>query len=108
MSMTPTLIKAPKTARAGEVIEISTTIAHPMDSGYKPGADGKLMPRNIVQNLSCHYLGELVFEAQFFPAIASNPFVSFHVRATRSGALLLHWRGDHGFSHTETVQLVVT
>jgi sulfur-oxidizing protein SoxZ len=50
----------------------------------------------------------LVFEAQFFPAIASNPFVSFHVRATRSGALLLHWRGDHGFSHTETVQLVVT
>lgn len=55
--MTQTLIKMPKTARAGEVIEIATTIAHVMDSGYKPGADGKLIPRNILRSFTCQYDG---------------------------------------------------
>jgi sulfur-oxidizing protein SoxZ len=106
--MTQTLIKIPKSARAGEVIEVATTIAHPMDSGYKPASDGKLIPRNILRSFTCQYDGATVFEAQFFPAISSNPFVSFHLRATRSGPVLLTWRGDLGFSHTETVQLQVT
>jgi sulfur-oxidizing protein SoxZ len=106
--MTQTLIKMPKTARAGEVIEIATTIAHVMDSGYKPGADGKLIPRNILRSFTCNYDGVQVFEAQLFPAISSNPFVSFYLRATRSGPVQLSWRGDQGFTHTETVQLQVT
>jgi sulfur-oxidizing protein SoxZ len=49
-----------------------------------------------------------VFEAQLFPAISSNPFVSFYLRATRSGPVQLSWRGDQGFTHTETVALQVT
>ena len=106
--MTQTLIKMPKTARAGEVIEVLATIAHPMDSGYKPGANGQLIPRNILRSFTCHYDGVQVFEAQLFPAISSNPFVSFHLRATRSGPVQLNWRGDFGFAHTETLQLQVT
>lgn len=105
--MSPTLIKIPKTAHAGDIIEVATTIAHPMDSGYKPAADGKLIPRNILRRLTCEYDGATVFEGQFFPAIASNPFVRFHLRATRSGPLRLTWRGDFGFSHSETVELRV-
>lgn len=106
--MTLALIKAPKTVRAGDVFEVATTIAHVMDSGYKPGSDGRLIPRNILQSFTCHYNNELVFEASLFPAISSNPFISFHVRAQRSGELRMQWRGDRGFQHSETWPIEVT
>ena len=46
-----TLIKVPRTARRGEVIEISTIIGHPMESGFRPGAGGQRLPRNIIERL---------------------------------------------------------
>ena len=68
-----TLINMPKTARRGEVIEIRVTIGHPMETGYRPGADGKRLPRDIIQRFSCRYDGETVFAADLYPAISANP-----------------------------------
>lgn len=106
--MARTLIKVPPTARRGEVIEIHTTIRHPMETGYRPGADGKLLPRDIIRHFSCHYDGELVFSAELYPAIAANPYLAFHTVATVSGTLRFSWEGDHGFRHTQDVTLQVT
>lgn len=106
--MARTLINAPSSARRGEVIEIRTTIAHPMETGFRPGEDGKILPRNIIQRLSCRYNGELVFSAELFSAIAANPYVAFQTVATDSGTLALTWEGDQGFTQTETITLRVT
>lgn len=103
-----TLIKAPKTARRGEVIEISTVIGHPMESGFRPGADGQRLVRNIIQRFSCHYNEELVFSAELSAAIAANPLIAFHTVATASGTLRLSWEGDQGFRHSESVAISVT
>lgn len=103
-----TLIKAPKTARRGEVIEISTIIGHPMESGFRPGADGQRLVRNIIQRFSCHYNEELVFSAELSAAIAANPLIAFHTVATASGTLRLSWEGDQGFRHSESVAISVT
>jgi sulfur-oxidizing protein SoxZ len=105
--MALTLIKVPATARRGEVIEIRTTIGHPMETGYRPGADGKILPRDIIQRFTCHYNDELVFSAELFPAIAANPYIAFHTVATASGTLRFTWEGDHGFRHTQDVALQV-
>ena len=51
--MARTLISLPRTARSGEVIEIRVTIAHPMETGYRPGSDGKRLPLDIIQRFSC-------------------------------------------------------
>lgn len=106
--MARALIHMPATARRGEVIEIRALIAHPMETGYRPGADGALLARDIITDFSCRYNGELVFGAALHPAIAANPYLAFHTVATDSGALEFSWRGDHGFSQTETVELTVT
>lgn len=102
-----TLIKVPKTARRGEVIEISALIGHPMESGFRPGADGQRLPRDILQRFSCHYNEELVFSAELSAAIAANPLIAFHTVATTSGTLRLVWEGDRGFRHSESVTLTV-
>lgn len=106
--MARTLINAPATAKRGEVIEIRTTIAHPMETGFRPGDDGKVVPRDIIRRLSCRYNGELVFSAEMFSAVAANPYVAFHTVATDSGTLSLTWEGDQGFSQTENLKLTVT
>lgn len=106
--MARALIQMPATARRGEVIEVRTLIGHPMESGFRPGADGKLLARNIVRRISCRYNGEPVFSAEISPAIAANPFVAFHTVATESGTLSFVWEGDEGFAHTETVAIAVS
>ena len=107
-----TLISLPRAIRRGEVIEIKTLIAHPMETGYRPGADGVILPRDLIRTFTCHFdSGKLrvqVFSAQLFPAIAANPYLAFPMRVLDSGKLILNWRGDQGFEKTEILDLVIT
>jgi sulfur-oxidizing protein SoxZ len=106
--MARALINVPASARRGEVIEIRTLIGHPMETGYRPGAEGNVLPRNIIRRFTCRYNGEPVFSAELFPAIAANPYLAFHTVATDSGILSFTWEGDNGFVQTETVAITVT
>lgn len=105
--MARTLLTVPSTARRGEVIEIRVLIAHPMETGFRPGADGKVLPRDILTAFSCRYNGETVFSAELFPALSANPYLVFHTVATDSGTLEFEWRGDNGFAQTERATLSV-
>jgi len=105
--MARTLITVPQGARRGEVIEIRTLIAHPMETGYRAGDDGKVLPRNLIRRFACRYDGELVFAAELHPAVAANPLIAFHTVATASGTLTFTWEGDNGFAQTETVAIAV-
>ena len=105
--MARTLIQAPASARKGETIEVRVTIAHPMETGYRPGADGRVLPRDIIRRFTCRYNGEVVFAAELAPAIAANPYIAFHVRAEASGTLEFEWQGDNGFAQVEQRALQV-
>lgn len=106
--MARALIKAPASARRGEVMELSVLIAHPMETGYRPGADGRVLPRDIIRRFTCRYNGETVFSAELHPAISANPYLGFHTVATESGTLEFEWQGDNGFAQTERRTLQVT
>lgn len=106
--MARTLISVSATARRGEVIEIKALIAHPMETGFRPGADGKLAPRDIIELFVCRYEGEEVFRAELSPAMTANPFLTFSTVATETGTLSFTWTGDRGFAQTETARITVT
>jgi sulfur-oxidizing protein SoxZ len=103
----PTLVRVPQRARAGEVIEVSAMISHPMETGFRTDAEGRRVPRNIVRAFSCHYDGTEVFSAQFHPAITANPYVAFNLVATRSGTIGFRWEDDRGVVTTATASLIV-
>ncbi len=105
--MARVLIVLPAQARRGEVVDIRVTIAHPMETGYRPGADGKPLPRDIVRRLACRYDGAVVFEAELHPAISANPYLAFSTVATVTGPLEFSWEGDHGFAQVERRVLTV-
>ena len=106
--MARALVTMPRSARRGEIIEIRTLIAHPMETGYRPGADGAILPRNLIRQMRCDYDGATVFSAELYPAVAANPYIAFCTVATVSGELQFSWQGDNGFAQTERVTLTVT
>ena len=101
------MIRLPPTLRRGEVFEVRTTLAHPMETGYRRDGDGRMLPRNIVRRLEARLDGELVFAADLHPAAAANPYVAFPLRLDGGGLLEIRWTGDQGFDHREVVRLTL-
>lgn len=101
-------VRLPERVRKGEVIEIRTVVSHPMESGQRRDAEGRLVPRRILNRFTCHLGEALVFEAKLEPAIAANPFISFHMRAEASGQLVFAWTDDDGTVHRLERALTVT
>ena len=106
--MANALINAPKTARRGDTIEIKALILHPMETGFRPGTNGTIIPRNIIEHFSARWNGEEIFKMAFSPAIAANPFVSFFTVARESGRIDFLWTGDQDFRVAEQVTITVT
>jgi sulfur-oxidizing protein SoxZ len=105
--MARTLINVPPKAKRGEIIAIRTLIAHEMESGFRRDSHGAAIPRNIIHTFVCTYNGEEIFRAELYPALAANPFITFHTKATESGTLTFIWTGDNGFSQTATAAITV-
>ena len=101
------LINVPKTAKRGDVIEIKALTSHIMETGYRRTAAGDLVPRDIITSFACRYNGQEIFRADFFPAIAANPFLSFFTVAKDSGKFEFEWTGDNGFSSTASASIIV-
>lgn len=105
--MAKALIRVPPEVKKGEVFEIKTLISHPMEPGQRRDNMGRLIPRDIINRFVCTYNGEEVFRADFFPAIAANPFLTFFTIATESGELVFQWTDDHGATQTDTAKITV-
>ena len=105
--MARALINVPAKAKKGEIIEIKTMLSHPMETGFRPSDDGKLVPRNIIKRCVCTYDGEAVFSADLFPAISANPFLSFTLVATNSGVITFSWTDDNGQTQVQTAKIEV-
>jgi sulfur-oxidizing protein SoxZ len=106
--MSAPLVNVPKQAKRGEVITIKTLISHEMETGYRYSAQGTVIPRNIITDFVCTYNGEEIFRAEFYPAVAANPFLTFSTVANESGEIAFKWSGDNGFVETASVQIIVT
>jgi sulfur-oxidizing protein SoxZ len=105
--MPSALINVPPKAKRGDVIEIKALMSHIMETGYRRTAAGDIVPRDIITSFTCRYNGTEVFRADFFPAIAANPFISFFTVAKESGKFDFEWIGDKGFSETASASIAV-
>ena len=102
-----TLINVPERVARGEVVEVRVLAQHPMETGYRRGSDGALLPRDLLRRIEARFDGEPVFSAELHAAIAANPFVAFWLRVPAGGVLTLDWRGDGGVAHRESRRIEV-
>ena len=100
-------VQAPGSVAKDAVFEIRTLISHPMETGLRHDDTGQVIPRKIINKITCSLNGSPVFSADLREAVAANPYLAFNMRATESGRLQFDWEEDGGAVFTVETQLVV-
>ena len=100
-------IQVPATAKRGELIDVRIAIQHPMETGFRFDADGRAIPKNVVNQVVCRYNGAEVFRAELGSGVAANPYLQFHTIAEASGNFVFEWIDDTGARDTETASITV-
>ena len=90
------LIKLPKEAKKGEIIQIKTLVSHLMESGQRKDAQGKPIARKIINKFTCEFNGRPVFSCALEPAISANPYIQFDARIDEEGTFKFAWTDDDG------------
>src|SRR3954471_16507279 len=106
--MSTARIRLPASIKKGDVVEVKTLVTHAMESGQRRDAQGKVIPRKILNQFTCSYNGKEVFKADLAAAISANPYVSFFITATESGTLDFAWTDDDGSVIKESAKIAVT
>ena len=95
-------VKLPEQAKVGEIIEIKTLISHVMETGQRKDAQGKIVPAWFIQNVTATHNGKTVLNAQWGPAVAKNPFLSFKFKGAAKGdKVQITWVDNKGDKRTD-------
>lgn len=100
-------VKVPKTAAAGETITIKTLISHKMESGQRKDADGKIIPRSIINRFTADFNGQNVIDVTLEPAISTNPYFQFDATVPEAGTFAFTWYDDDGSVYEESKEISI-
>ena len=84
-------VRLPRSASAGEEIEIRTLIDHPMITAVSSSD-----PRDMLATFTATMNGETVFSYDFANGSAANPTFTFYVRAAAPGDFRFVWTHEDG------------
>ncbi len=107
MSAAKPRIRVPEKAKVGEVIEIKTLVQHVMETGNRKTADGKVVPRNIINTFTASFNGTEFFKADVAPGISANPYLAFFMKVPGPGEFEFTWLDDAGVKISQKMPLTV-
>jgi sulfur-oxidizing protein SoxZ len=107
MAIVTPRVQVPASVTRNELFLVKTLISHRMETGLRQDAQGKVIPRQIINRFLCRFNGVDVFKVDLHEAVAANPFFEFSLRATESGTLDFVWEEDGGAIYTLSHQLTV-
>lgn len=100
MLATSSSMKARITFHQGRV-SVRLLIRHPMETGSRRDADGRLIPAHYIQHFSCRHNDQIVLTGQLGTGVAKNPYLSFSFDGAYSGdRLSMHWEDNQGRQDT--------
>ena len=89
-------MKIRATAKDG-VAEIRVLMSHPMETGQRKDAAGKIVPPHFIQNVTIKLNGKSVVEGQISQAVSRNPVFSFRARGGKPGDKVeISWLDNKG------------
>ncbi len=104
--MTPR-VRVPAKLAANKPAEIVTLISHPMETGLRPDATGKIIPQRIVKSFVASLDGTPLFEVDLFRSVAANPYFRFFLTPKRAGTIDFAWTEDTGRRATASAPFVI-
>jgi sulfur-oxidizing protein SoxZ len=87
---------------AGDKVEVKVLMAHEMETGQRKDAKGATIPAWFIQNVTATVNGKTVLSAEWGPAVAKNPFLSFRFSGAKAGdKVVIAWTDNHGDKRTD-------
>lgn len=84
------------------VTEVKVLMNHPMETGLRKDASGALIPALFINEVSATLNGKVVMQAQWGPAVAKNPYLSFKIKGGNAGdKVTVSWKDTSGDSRTD-------
>jgi sulfur-oxidizing protein SoxZ len=99
-------IRVPRSARAGEAVEIRALVEHPMETGLRHHG-GRAVPRDMLNRLLLRVNGEVAVQAELRNGTSANPYHVFFLRFDRTSELEFVWTDERGRSARATARVVV-
>jgi len=79
--------------------DVRVLMTHPMETGLRKDADGKVVPLHFIQNLTVKVNGKTVLDAQISQAVSRNPVFSFRLKGGATGDKIeVSWLDNQGES----------
>lgn len=100
-------VKVPKSAAVGEVVTIKALISHKMESGQRKDADGKVIPRSIINRFTCDLNGANVVDVAIEPGVSTNPYFEFDAKIDAAGEFKFTWYDDDGSIYEDTKPIAI-
>ena len=87
----------------GDSTEVKVLMNHEMETGQRKDAQGKTIPGVVhPERHGRRYNGKTVLTAQWGPAVAKNPFLSFKFKGGAKGdKVQITWIDNHGDKRTD-------
>ena len=86
----------------GDTTEVRVLMSHEMETGQRKDAAGKVIPGWFIQNVTATHNGKTVMTAQWGPAVAKNPFLSFRFKGGAKGdKIQVVWVDNRGDKRTD-------
>lgn len=88
----------------GDVADVRVLMAHPMETGQRKDAAGKIVPLHFIQTITAQLNGKTVFSADISQAVSRNPVFAFKVKGAKAGdKLSVTWQDNMGEKRTDEV-----
>jgi len=79
--------------------DVRVLMTHPMETGQRKDADGKIVPLHFIQNVTVKLNGKVVVEAETSQAVSRNPVFSFRIKGGAKGDKIeVSWLDNKGES----------
>lgn len=88
----------------GDTADVRILVAHPMETGQRRDASGKLVPIHFIQSIVVTHNGKTVMDGQWSQAVSRNPFLGLRVKGAKVGdRIVVTWVDNTGDKRTDEV-----
>ena len=88
------------------IAEVKSLMPHPMETGTRRDADGKILPAHFIETVTCFKNDAQVVQAHWGPAVSKNPFFSFKVKNCAAGDVIrVSWADNLGEESSGELEL---
>jgi hypothetical protein len=70
--------------KSARLVQAILAIGHPMESGFRTLESGERVPKNVIEKITVHFGGELLFEMNTGIGISAHPYMAFPISLSQA------------------------